>query len=163
MPWLTAGDVLARDAPAADLVDELVAPAGACRLEAELDDGELTGATRLLDVAVLDRLDRLGDGLAVGHLRLADGGLDVELAHHPVDEHLEVQLAHAGDDRLAGLLVGAHAERRVLVGQRLERLAELVLVALRLRLDGDVDHRLGELHPLEDHRVGCGRTACRRW
>ena len=58
-----------------------------------------------------------------------------------------------GDDGLAGLLVGADAERRVLVGQRLERLAELVLVALRLRLDGDVDHRLGELHPLEDDRV----------
>ena len=58
-----------------------------------------------------------------------------------------------GDDGLAGLLVGADAERRVLVGQRLQRLAELVLVALRLRLDGDVDHRLGELHPLEDDRV----------
>ena len=64
-----------------------------------------------------------------------------------------MQLAHAGDDRLAGLLVGADAERRVLVGERLERLAELVLVGLRLGLDGDVDHRLGELHPLEDHEV----------
>ena len=145
-------DVLARDAPAGDLVDELVALARV-RLERDLDDGELARATGLLDVAVLDRLDGLGDRLAVGHLRLADGRLDGELALHAVDEHLEVQLAHARDDGLAGLLVGADAERRVLVGQRLERLAELVLVALRLRLDGDVDHRLRELHALEDDRV----------
>ena len=81
---------------------------------------------------------------------------------HAVDEHLEVQLAHAGDDGLAGLFVGADAEGRVLVGQRLERLAELVLVGLGLRLDGDVDHRLRELHLLEDHEVRRGRRACRR-
>ena len=98
-------------------------------------------------------VDFLGDRLAVGDLRLADGGLDGVLALHAVDEHLEVQLAHAGDDRLAGLLVGADAERRVLVGQGLERLAELLLVGLRLRLDRHVDDRLGELHPLEDDRV----------
>ena len=79
--------------------------------------------------------------------------VDVELAHHPVDEHLEVQLAHAGDDRLAGVVVGVHHEGRVLVGERVERLAELVLVVLRLRLDRDGDHRRRELHALEDDRV----------
>ena len=155
-------DVLARDLAAADLVDELVALARV-RLERDLDDGELAGTTGLLDVAVLDRLDHLGDRLAVGHLRLADGGDDAELALHAVDEDLEVQLAHAGDDGLAGLFVGANAERRVLVAERLEGLAQLVLVVLGLRLDGHVDDGLGEDHPLEDDRVGCDRTACRRW
>ncbi len=96
----------------------------------------------------------VGDRLAVRDLRLADGRLDGELALHAVDQHLEVQLAHPGDHRLAGLLVGADAERRVLVGQRLEGLAELVLVALRLRLDGHVDDRLRELHALEDDGIG---------
>ena len=96
---------------AADLVDELVALAGV-RLERDLDDSELAGTTRLLDVAVLDRLDDLGDGLAVRDLRLADGGDDAELALHAVDEDLEVELAHAGDHGLAGLFVGADAERR---------------------------------------------------
>ena len=57
------------------------------------------------------------------------------------------------DDRLAGLVVGVDLERRVLVGERAERLAELVLVVLGLRLDRDGDHRLGELHPLEHDRV----------
>jgi len=55
--------------------------------------------------------------------------------------------------RLTGLLVGADLEGRVLVGEGAERLAELVLVGLRLRLDRDGDHRLGELHALEDDRL----------
>ena len=55
-----------------------------------------------------------GDGLAVGDLRLADVGLDLELAHHAVDDDLQVQLAHPRDDGLAGLRVGLHAEGRIL-------------------------------------------------
>ena len=66
-------------------------------------------------------LGRAADGLAVGDLRLADVGRDLELADHAVDEHVEVQLAHAGDQRLAGLLVGLDAEGRVLLGEALER------------------------------------------
>ena len=54
----------------------------------------------------------------------------------------------------SGLLVGAHLEGRVLLGQREEGLAHLVLVDLGLRLDRDVDHRLGELEVLE-HDLGC--------
>ena len=156
-------DVLARDDAALDLVDELVAAARAGRLERDDDVAVLAATTGLADVAHLDLLDRRGDRLAVRDLRLADVRLDVELAHHPVDEHLEVQLAHAADDRLAGLVVGVDAERRVLVGERAERLAQLVLVVLGLGLDRDGDHRLGELHPLEHDRVRRARTACRRW
>uniref|UniRef100_A0A6J7PKK7 Unannotated protein n=1 Tax=freshwater metagenome TaxID=449393 RepID=A0A6J7PKK7_9ZZZZ len=65
-----------------------------------------------------------------------------------------MQLAHAGDNCLAGFLVGADTERGVLVGQRLQRLAELVLVHLGLGLDRHVDHGLGEDHALEHDRVG---------
>ena len=57
------------------------------------------------------------------------------------------------DDRLAGLVVGADLEGRVLLGERAERLAQLVLVGLGLRLDRHRDHRLGELHALEHDRV----------
>ena len=49
----------------------------------------------------------------------------------------------------AGLLVGADLEGRVLLGEARERRAELLLVGLRLRLDRDRDHRLGELDRLE--------------
>jgi hypothetical protein len=49
----------------------------------------------------------LADGLAVGHLRLADVGFDAELALHAVDDDFQVQLAHARDDGLATFFVGA--------------------------------------------------------
>jgi hypothetical protein len=94
-------------------------------------------------------LDRLADGLAVGDLRLADVGLDVELALHAVDEDLQVQLAHAGDDGLAGLFVGAHAEGRIFLRQAAQGDAHLLLVGLGLRLDRHRDDRLREDHALQ--------------
>src|SRR6478735_4187158 len=70
------GDVLARDATTGDGVDELVAAALVLdrlvagdrdrRLDADDDGGVLARATALLLVGVLDLLDRLADGLAVG-------------------------------------------------------------------------------------------------
>src|SRR6202040_2664852 len=94
------GDVLLGDHAAADLVDELVAAPGTGGLGADDDVAVLAAATGLADVALLDLLDRLADRLAVGHLGLAHVGVDAELAQHAVDEHLEVELAHAADDRL---------------------------------------------------------------
>ena len=60
-----------------------------------------------------------------------------------------MQLAHAGDDRLARLLVGTHAERGVFLRQAPERDAHLFLVGLGLRLNRLRDDRIGELHLLE--------------
>src|SRR5919112_504511 len=149
-------DVLPRDATTGDLVLELVGRAVGRDLEgldADLDLGELARATGLLLVRVVGPLDGLADRLAVGHLRLADVGLDVELAAHAVDQDLQVELAHARDDRLTGLLVEADLERRVLLGQLLDGRAQLLLVALGLRLDGHRDDRRGEGHRLEDYRL----------
>src|SRR5690606_24771247 len=61
--------------------------------------------------------------------------------------------AHAANDGLAGLFVGAHAEGRVFLGQTTQRDTHLFLVGLGLRLDGDMNHRLGEVHALEDDRL----------
>src|SRR4051812_30812475 len=149
-------DVLAGDAPTGDLVLELVGRRVAAHLQrrqCDLHLRELARATRLLLVRVVVALDGLADRLAVGHLRLADVGLDVELTPHPVDQDLQVQLAHAGDDRLTGLLVETDLERRVLLGELLDGRAQLLLVALGLRLDGNRDDRRGEGHRLEDHRL----------
>ena len=156
-------DVLLRDLAADDLVLELVAGAGLLR--EQVDDGVavLARAAGLADEPALDLLGRLRDRLAVGDLRPADVGVDLELAHQPVDDDLEVQLAHAGDQRLAGLLVGRDAEGRILLGEALQSGAELVLVALRLRLDRDRDHGLREGHRLEhDRRALDGQRVARR-
>ena len=104
-----------------------------------------------MGVGVVDNLR--GDGLAVGHLRLADVGVDFELTQHAVGEHIEVQLAHAAHDRLAGLFVGAYPKGWVFVGEGAEGLGHLVLIRLGLRLDRDVDNRLGEHHLFEDDRL----------
>src|SRR5205814_595848 len=87
---IDGGDVFARDDAALDLVDELVAAGRAGRLQGDHYVRVLTATTRLADVADLDLLDRLRDGLAVRDLGLPHVRLDVELAHHPVDEHLDV-------------------------------------------------------------------------
>src|SRR6185312_10531370 len=112
----------------------------------------LAAAARLLDELAL-LLDRLLEGLAVGDLRLAHRSLHAELALHTVDDDLEVQLAHAGDDGLARLLVGAHAERRILLREAPERHAHPLLVGLGLGLHGLRDHRLREHHALKRDRL----------
>src|SRR5207253_5772183 len=133
-PEVDGGDVLLRDLAADDLVDELV-PLALARLGVDHRVAVLAAAARLADEPALDAFDLLADRLAVGDLRTADVRIDVELALEAVDDDLEVQLAHAGDDGLAGLLVRTDAEGWILLGEPLQTLAELVLVALRLRLD----------------------------
>src|SRR5436190_3377538 len=149
-------DVLLRDLAADDLVHELVALA---RLERHgVDDrvAVLAAAAGLADEPALDLLHGLADRLAIGDLRATDVRVDVELALEAVDDDLEVQLAHAGDQRLAGLLVAADAERRILLGEPLQPGAQLVLVGLGLRLDGDRDHGIRERHRLEPDRRRVG-------
>src|SRR6185295_4953753 len=98
-------DVLARDRAADDLVDELVARP--LLLGLELDDrvAVLALAAGLADEPAI-ALGSAPDGLAIGDLRLADVGGDLELADHPVDEDVEMELAHPGDQRLGRLGVG---------------------------------------------------------
>ena len=144
-----------------DLVLEDVAGARLAREQMDLRVAVLAAAAGLLGVLHL-AVGRTRQRFLVGHLRLADARLDAELALQAVDDDLEVQLAHAGDHDLAGLLVGLDAEGRVLGHQLRQADAELFLVALGLRLDRQRDDRLREVHRLEDDRRSSRRTACRR-
>ena len=147
-----AGDIFLRYRAAVDVVHELIALAGLVGLNGELDVRELAAAAGLAHEARVDG-GGLGDGFLVGDLGLADVRLDLELAQQPVDDNLEVQLAHAGDDGLARLLVGIGLEGRVLLGELREGDGHLLLAGLGLRLYGDADNRLGELHVLEHYLV----------
>ena len=116
-PLSTAGMYSRGHDAADDAVDELVTVASLLRLDAEPDVAVLAAAAGLPDeLAFL--FDLAADRLAVGDLRLADVRLDLELALHAIDDDVEVQLAHAGNDGLAGFLVGADAERRVFLRER---------------------------------------------
>src|SRR5699024_3480377 len=122
------------------LVDRLLVQG----LQTNLHLRELTGTTGLLLVGVVVLVDGALERLAVRDLGLAHVGLDLELALHAVHQHVEVQLAHAADDGLPGLVVQPDGEGRVLLGELLDGGAQLLLVGLGLGLDGDVDDRVRE-------------------
>ena len=152
MPWSTGLMNSFGNHAADDFVDELVALARLVRLQADLHVAVLAAAAGLADVLAF-RLRLLADGLAIGHLRLADIGLHVELAHHAVDDDLQVQLAHAADDGLSAVGIGVDLEGRIFLRQLAQRDAHLFLVALGLGLDRNRNHRRRELDGLQHDRV----------
>ena len=89
--------------------------------------GELAGAAGLLFVAIIER-GLAGRGLAVADVRGADGDVGLVFALHPLDVNVEVQLAHAGDERLAGLGIGGDAEGGVFLHEPVQGLGHAVLV-----------------------------------
>ena len=142
-------DVFLRDSAANDGVDELIALACLVRLDLDLDVTVLALTTRLTSVLGL-LIGLLADGLTVSDLRCADVSLDLELTEQTVDDDLQMELAHAGDDGLTSLFVGVGLEGRILFGQLCQRDAHLLVAGLGLRLNGDADNRLGELHGLQN-------------
>ena len=112
----------------------------------------LAAAAGLLDELAY-AVGGLGDGFAIGDLRLAGVRIHLELAQHAVADDFQVQLAHAGDDRLAGVFVGEDAEGRVFFGETLEGDAHFFLVDLGLGLDGHRDDGIREGGGLEQDRV----------
>src|SRR5712691_1034427 len=146
-------DVFLGDRAADDVVLEHEAGAGLARLQVNHDVAVLAAAARLADELALDVLDTFADRFAVGDLRAAHVGIDLEFPPHALDDDLEVQLAHAADDGLGGLGIGVHAERGIFLGQLRQRDAQLVLIGLGLRLDGDRDDGVREAHRLENDRM----------
>src|SRR5919197_2313648 len=151
------GDVFARYLTADNLVRELVALAGLRGLRVDDRVAVLAAAAGLTDEPAFDLLDRAPERLAVGDLRAADVRVHRELAQEAIDDDLEMELAHARDQGLAGFLVAPDAEGRVLLRQALQARRELVLVGLRLRLDRDGDDGIREVHRLEPDRGGVDR------
>ena len=64
-----------------------------------------------------------------------------------------MELAHAGDNGLARLLVRVGFEGRILLGELRQSDVHLLLSGLGLGLDSYADNRLRELHRLENDRV----------
>src|SRR5207245_7340605 len=132
-----------RDHAADDLVDELVALVALERLEDDLAVAELAAAAGLLLVPPL-RGRLLTDRLEVRHTWLMQFDVDAEAPLQPLDRDLDVHLRQTGQQLLPGLRVPAQMERRVLLGEASQPRRHLLLVALRLRRDGEAHHRLGE-------------------
>jgi len=81
------------------------------------------------------RLRMPADRLAICNLRLADVRLNLVLAHHAIDDDLQVQFAHTADNRLAAVGISVNLERGIFLSQPSQRHAHFFLVGLGLRLD----------------------------
>mmetsp|Transcript_46460 Transcript_46460/g.115235 ORF Transcript_46460/g.115235 Transcript_46460/m.115235 type:complete len:277 (+) Transcript_46460:292-1122(+) len=97
-------DELGRDVVARELIDKLEAARAEHllveRLDVPLHLAELPRAARLLLVSVREGRAP-AEGLAVRHLGRAGRALGAVLALHPLHVDLQVELAHARDDRVA--------------------------------------------------------------
>ncbi len=151
-PLLHRPDVFFRDDAAHDGVLEFESFPLFVRLQLDPDVAVLAPAAGLADELPFG-LDLLPDRFLVRHLRLADVGFDLKFPLHPVDDDFEVQLAHAADDVLPGLLVRVDAERGIFLGELGERFRHFLLIGLGLRFDGDMDNGIRESHLLQDNRV----------
>ena len=94
----------------------------------------LTAAAGLFN-QLADAVRVRGDRFAIGDLRLARVGVHFELAKHPVANDFQVQLAHPGDDGLAGVFVRINAESRVFFCEALQRSRHFFLIQFCLRLN----------------------------
>ena len=74
----------------------------------------------------------------------------VELPHQPVDDDLEVELPHPGNDRLGRFLLILDPERRVLLHELVQGDGELFLVYRGLGLDRQADDRFIKLYRFEE-------------
>ena len=105
-----------------------------------------TGLTCVLGLLV----GLFADGLTVSNLGCTHVCFNLELTQQTVNDDLQVQLAHTGDDGLTGLFVSVGLEGRILFGQLCQRDAHLLVAGLGLGLDGNADNGLGELHGLQN-------------
>jgi hypothetical protein len=162
MPSMTAGMYSLGNGAADDLVENLDAFAafpGSTLMQAWPYWPRPPDCLMILAFA----LGLAGDGFAVGDLRRAGAGIDFKFALEAVNNDFQVQFAHAGNDKLAGFLVGEAAEGRVFLRQTLQAFAQFLLVRLGFRLDGHADDRFGEGGRKERDIEFLVAQACRPW
>ncbi len=152
MPFSTPGIYSFGTAPPTIFELEARSRARLGRLEDDDHLRKLASAAGLLLVHIF-LLNTLRQLLAISDLRRADIGVDFIGTPQNIDLDVEMQLAHALEDRLAGFLIGRNAEGRILRRELRQSDTELFLVGLRLRLDRDLDDRIGKFHPLQNHRL----------
>ena len=145
---LNRGNELLGDVTASNLVLKLQATLFVVLIHGtDIDDNvcKLTAATGLLLVN-LTEVDSLGDSLFIVNLGLALVAFYLKLPPQTVDDDVQVELTHAGDDGLATLLISADCESGILLGQFSQADRQAVHILLGLWLHGDTDNGIGEIH-----------------
>ena len=147
------GEVVLGHAAAKHLLleDQLFAVAG---LELDPHVTELAVAAGLLFVAAL-RLALLANGFPVSHSGHGQIHIHAELRLQLGNHHIQMLLAQAADDLLAGLGIHAVGQGGILFHQAGQRAADLALVALLGHTDGHGQCGRGECGSRQlDHTAG---------
>src|SRR5665647_913791 len=144
--FLDRWNVLARNHAALDGVDKLNAFTRFVRFNLENHVAVLTLAAGLTDKLALSVFDRLANGFTISHLRFTHVSFHAKLALHAVNNDFQMQLAHPGDQGLAGFLIRFDAERRILLRQTLQGNAHFFLINLGLGFYRLRNHRFREYH-----------------
>ena len=160
--FLDRWDVIARHHAAGDLVLEGKARAARHRLDVEHDVAVLAVAAGLFLVAAALH-DAFADGLAVADARRAPLDGDAEAIAQPLGGDAQMHLALAPQHDFVGLGIVHDGDRGILLGQLVQRQAELDVVLALLGRDRDRQHRrigrdLGERRM----RLLARASACRR-
>ena len=119
----------------------------------------------LLEVLLL-AARRLAHRFVVGYLGLAHIGRDLEITDQPVNNDFQVQFAHPGNDRLAGV-VGDTGFNSDLPWQFCQRFLESLIGRGQARFDGRQDPGSGNsmvsstIECLSSHRVSPVETSFR--
>ena len=155
-------DIVARHHAAGDLFLEGEARAARHRLDVEHDIAVLAVAARLLLVpAALD--DAFADGLAVADARLTPLDGDAVAVAQPFGGDAQMHLALTPQHHLVRLRIVHDGDRGILLGELVERLAELHVVLALLGRDRDGEHRRIGARPWRSaDAAACRRSACRR-
>ena len=131
--WFT---IFERNDAAFNLINKLEAFTWLVWLKLNPDVAILTATAGLLDVFTLS-FGSAADGFAIGYLWLASVSFNVKFTLEAVDNDIEMELAHARNNGLAGFFVGMNTEGRIFFGELAETDSHLLLVSLSLRLNGD--------------------------
>ena len=142
------GNELIGNRSALDGVDEAEALAALAGANAEVHLAELTAAAGLLLVPMVC-FGLAGDRLEIGDLRHVRVHLELVAVLQALLDHVQVQVAHAGDHQLVSLRVAANRKRRVFVGDLGEAGRDLRFVVARLGLHGAGHHRNRKLDRLD--------------
>ena len=130
--------------------------------QAELDFAEMAFAGQL-PVENPGLLHAGGNGFPIDHLGAAGAHVGVELPLQAVDDDLQVQLSHAGQQGLARVFVGVDLEAGVLFADPLQARPQALLVVPGHRLDGQGDHRHVGRYGFQHNGDASGCTGYRRW
>ena len=159
--FFDGGNEIARNRAAEDFVGEFELPAARQRLHANPAIAELAVAAGLLLVAAL-HVGPAANGFAIRNFRRVQLDVHAVALLQTADDHFDVLLAAAGQQKFLGLRIAIEAQRLIFFENPLDGVAQAIFILAALGRNREGDGRLRQVHRrISDDATAC-RPACRR-